>query len=75
MMTKNQEFANKLNDTVTKLNSVLTQVDTGQGTIGKLLKDPSLYNHTDQMISNTSEFITALRKDPKKYLTIHMKVF
>ncbi len=47
MLAKNQEFANKLNDTVTKLNSVLTQVDSGQGTVGKLLKDPTLYNHTD----------------------------
>lgn len=75
MMTKNQAFANKLNDTVSKLNSVLTQVNSGQGTLGKLLKDPTLYNHTDQMITNTSDLVTALRKDPKKYLTIHMKVF
>lgn len=75
MLTKDPAFARKLNDTVTKLNSVLTQVDSGQGTIGKLLKDPTLYNHTDQMITNTSELVTALRKDPKKYLTIHMKVF
>ncbi len=75
MMTKNQEFANKLNDTITKLNSVLTQVDTGHGTIGKLLKDPSLYNHADEMVTNTSGLITMFRKDPKKYLTIHVKVF
>ena len=75
MLTKNQEFANKLDDTVTKLNSVLTQVDTGQGTIGKLLKDPALYNHTDQVMTNTSDLIVAIRKDPKKYLTIHLKVF
>lgn len=75
MLTKNQEFANKLNDTVTKLNSVLTQVDAGRGTIGKLLKDPALYNHTDQVMTNTSDLIVAVRKDPKKYLTIHLKVF
>lgn len=75
MLTKNQEFANKLNDTVTKLNSVLTQVDAGKGTIGKLLKDPALYNHTDQVMTNTSDLIVAIRKDPKKYLTIHLKVF
>jgi phospholipid/cholesterol/gamma-HCH transport system substrate-binding protein len=75
MLTKNEEFANKLNDTVTKLNSVLTQVDTGQGTVGKLLKDPALYNHTDQMILDTSDLVKAIRKDPKKYLTIHFKIF
>jgi phospholipid/cholesterol/gamma-HCH transport system substrate-binding protein len=75
MLAKNQEFANKLNDTVTKLNSVLTQVDSGQGTVGKLLKDPTLYNHTDEMITSASSLVTAMRKDPKKYLTIHVKVF
>jgi phospholipid/cholesterol/gamma-HCH transport system substrate-binding protein len=75
MLTKDQAFANKLNDTISKLNSVLTQVDTGQGTIGKLLKDPALYNHTDEVMTNTSDLIKAIRKDPKKYLTIHLKVF
>ena len=75
MLTKNQEFANKLDDTVTKLNSVLAQVDNGKGTIGKLMKDPALYNHADQLMSNSSDLVTAIRKDPKKYLTIHLKVF
>jgi phospholipid/cholesterol/gamma-HCH transport system substrate-binding protein len=75
MLTKNQAFANKLNDTVTKLNAVLTQINSGQGTVGKLMKDPALYNHTDQLITNASELVTAMRKDPKKYLTIHVKVF
>lgn len=75
MLTKDQAFANKLNDTVTKLNSILTQVDTGQGTIGKLMKDPALYNHADEVMRNSSDLIVAIRKDPKKYLTIHLKVF
>ena len=75
MMTHDQQFADKLKDTVTKLNSVLTQVDSGQGTVGKLLKDPTLYNHTDQLITGTTDLIAAVRKDPKKYLTIHLKVF
>jgi phospholipid/cholesterol/gamma-HCH transport system substrate-binding protein len=75
MMAKDPQFAKKLDDTVTKLNSVLAQVDNGQGTVGKLLKDPSLYNHSDEMIQNTSNLITAIRQNPKKYLTIHFKVF
>lgn len=75
MLTKDQAFANKLDDTVTKLNSILKQVDTGQGTIGKLMKDPALYNHADEVMRNSSDLIVAIRKDPKKYLTIHLKVF
>jgi phospholipid/cholesterol/gamma-HCH transport system substrate-binding protein len=75
MMTKDQQFAAKLNDTVTRLDSVLTQVDSGQGTVGKLFKDDSLYNHTDQVMTSSSDLIAAIRKDPKKYLTIHLKIF
>ncbi|MBB6142755.1 phospholipid/cholesterol/gamma-HCH transport system substrate-binding protein [Silvibacterium bohemicum] len=75
MMAKDPQFAKKLNDTVTNLNSVLAQVDSGEGTIGKLIKDPALYNHSDEMIQNTSNLVTAIRQNPKKYLTIHFKVF
>jgi phospholipid/cholesterol/gamma-HCH transport system substrate-binding protein len=75
MLTKDQAFANKLNNTVTQLNEVLTQVNSGQGTIGKLLKDDQLYNHTDEVMTSSSDLIQAIRKNPKKYLTIHLKIF
>ncbi|HEV2464248.1 MAG TPA: MlaD family protein [Acidobacteriaceae bacterium] len=75
MMTHDQQFAAKLNSTVTQLNSLLAQINSGQGTIGKMVKDPSLYNHADQMVANSSDLVTAIRKNPKKYLTIHMKIF
>lgn len=75
MMAKDPQFAHKLDNTITHLNSVLDQVDSGQGTIGQLVKNPSLYNHADEMISNSSNLVTAIRQDPKKYLTIHFKVF
>jgi phospholipid/cholesterol/gamma-HCH transport system substrate-binding protein len=75
MMAKDPQFAKKLDDTVSSLNSVLNQVNSGQGTIGELLKNPALYNHSDEMIKNTSNLITAIRQNPKKYLTIHFKVF
>jgi len=75
MLAKNQQFADKLHDTVNKLNSILTQVDNGEGTVGQLVKNPALYNHADEMLSNTRDLITAIRQDPKKYLTIRLKIF
>jgi phospholipid/cholesterol/gamma-HCH transport system substrate-binding protein len=75
MMAKDPKFAAKLNDTITRLNSVLDKVDSGQGTLGQLVENPSLYNHADEMIQNTSNLVTAIRQDPKKYLTIRFKVF
>jgi phospholipid/cholesterol/gamma-HCH transport system substrate-binding protein len=50
-------------------------VDSGEGTIGALMRNKDLYNHTDEMIQNTNNLITAVRQNPKKYLTIHLKIF
>jgi phospholipid/cholesterol/gamma-HCH transport system substrate-binding protein len=75
VMAKDPQFAAKLSDTITRLDSVLNKVDSGQGTIGQLLQNPSLYNHSDEMVQNTSNLVTAIRQNPKKYLTIHFKVF
>ncbi len=75
MLAKDPAFAKKLDDTVANLNSVLSQVNSGEGSIGQLLKNPGLYNHADEMLRNSSELVTAIRQNPKKYLTIHFKVF
>ena len=75
ILYKDPAFAKKLTDTVDKLDAVLSKVNNGEGTMGKLVQDRSLYDHADQVMSNTSDLITAIRKNPKRYLTIHLKLF
>jgi len=75
VLTKDPQFANKLTDTVDKLDSVLTQINQGQGTIGALLKDRQLYDHANNVMVDTSGLLTAIRKDPKKYLSIKLHIF
>lgn len=75
ILTKDPKFAEKLNDTMTRLDSMLTQIDNGDGTVGQLMKNRALYDHLDQLTQNSTGLVTAIRKDPKKYLTIHLKIF
>jgi phospholipid/cholesterol/gamma-HCH transport system substrate-binding protein len=75
VLAKDPKFAQNLNDTVTKLDSILNRIDNGEGTIGALMRNKDLYNHTDEMIQNTNNLVTAVRQNPKKYLTIHLKIF
>jgi phospholipid/cholesterol/gamma-HCH transport system substrate-binding protein len=75
MMTRDEAFARKLDDTMTRLNSLVTKMDTGQGTAGKLMNDPSLYVNTNQMLVETRNLVSAIRQNPKKYLTIHFRIF
>jgi phospholipid/cholesterol/gamma-HCH transport system substrate-binding protein len=75
MVAKDPAFAKKVDDTVTKLNDLMTRMDNGEGSAGKLMRDPSLYTNADQMLVETRQLVKAIREDPKKYLTIHFKVF
>jgi phospholipid/cholesterol/gamma-HCH transport system substrate-binding protein len=75
LLTKDQAFANKLNDTVSRLNNVLTGIDKGEGTAGLLVKDPALYHNLDKLAVDSQSLVNTIRSDPKKYLTIHFKVF
>ncbi len=55
--------------------SLAEQIDQGKGTLGKLLKDPGLYNNLDQSTAEISKLLYDLRQDPKKYLTIRVRIF
>ena len=69
------EFAKKLDDTITNLKIISDRLQAGEGSAGLLLKDPSLYTNADQMLVETRNLVKAVRENPKKYLTIHFKVF
>ena len=51
------------------------QIDKGQGTLGKLYRDPSLYENLNQSTAEITKLIYDLRQDPKKYLTIRFRLF
>jgi phospholipid/cholesterol/gamma-HCH transport system substrate-binding protein len=70
-----QEFADKMKNTVNKLSALTDRLNSGEGTIGKLLQDESVYNNTDKLLVETRDLIKAIRQNPKKYLTIHLKLF
>ncbi|HEY1800714.1 MAG TPA: MlaD family protein [Terriglobales bacterium] len=74
-LAKDQAFADKLQNTMNKLSAITDRLDAGQGTAGKLLHDESLYNNTNEMLTETRSLIKAIRENPKKYLTIHFKLF
>jgi phospholipid/cholesterol/gamma-HCH transport system substrate-binding protein len=74
-LTKDEEMARKIDDTVTRLDHIIDRLDKGEGTAGKFLVDPALYDNSNKLLVETRDLIAAVRKDPKKYLTIHLKLF
>ncbi len=74
-LSKDPAFAQKLDDTVTRLDSILTSVDEGKGTLGQLLQNRSLYDHADQTMDQARQLVKSIRDNPKKYLVIRLKLF
>jgi phospholipid/cholesterol/gamma-HCH transport system substrate-binding protein len=74
-MTHDEEFAARLQTTMNNLASLTERLEKGEGTAGMLFKDPTLYNNSNQVLLESRELVKAIRENPKKYLTIHMKIF
>jgi phospholipid/cholesterol/gamma-HCH transport system substrate-binding protein len=74
-MTSDPVFAKKLDDIVTNLKTISDRLQAGEGSAGLLLRDPALYTNADQMLVETRNLVKAVRENPKRYLTIHFKMF
>ncbi len=68
-------FAQKVEESVTRLNDLLKGLDEGKGSLGQLVVNRSLYDHADQTLQQSGGLVAAMRNDPKKYLTVHVKLF
>ena len=59
--------------TINGLNQTISQINNGQGTLGKLIQDKSLYNNLEKTSKNLDLLLQDLRLNPQRY--IHVSVF
>ena len=52
-----RDLLDNLNVLTTRLNSVVETIDTGQGTVGRLINDDSLYRRLDTTVSDAQKLI------------------
>jgi phospholipid/cholesterol/gamma-HCH transport system substrate-binding protein len=46
---------------------LLSKVEKGEGTIGKLVTNDDLYTRADKLLSEMEEFLADVKKNPTKY--------
>jgi phospholipid/cholesterol/gamma-HCH transport system substrate-binding protein len=74
-LAKDPAVANELQQTLGHLNGLLKGIREGQGTLGQLAVNRELYDNLSKTLNDTGQLVTAIRKDPKTYLTVHVKIF
>lgn len=60
----------KLSTTSDKLNQIISGIEKGEGSLGKLTKDEQLYQNLNQTSANLNSLIEDIKYNPKKYLNI-----
>ncbi len=67
-----RESEANLRGVIAKSDSVMGKVNRGEGTIGLLVNDPSLYRNSDSLLVDLRSLIADFRKDPKRYFALRV---
>lgn len=63
----------ELDKTLASVNSIMSQIDNGEGTIGKLLKDEGLFENLEAASKEMEELIRDIKLHPARYRRILSK--
>jgi phospholipid/cholesterol/gamma-HCH transport system substrate-binding protein len=70
-----QALYNKLDAVAGRFDELLTKLNAGEGTAGQLLKDKQLYENMNGTVTELRNVLSAIQKDPKKYLNVRISIF
>jgi phospholipid/cholesterol/gamma-HCH transport system substrate-binding protein len=74
-MYEDPQLYNRLNSVAGNLNTITQRMAQGKGSLGLLSTDTKFYDNLSQSMQSLRDFLTEFRKDPRKYLTVHIKIF
>jgi len=65
--------ATEMDEVSKELNDIMKKINEGDGSLGKLINDPSLYNNLDSLSYNMNELIKNFNDNPRDFLR-HMRL-
>ena len=62
------DLSKQLTETTNQMNTILTKINNGDGTLGKLVNDPSVYNNLDSLSFHLQRLAKHIDEHPRRYL-------
>jgi len=72
---KTDELNDEIKGTIARIDVTLDKINKGDGTVGQLLNNPALYENIDGTSREVRALLKDFRANPKKFLTIQLKIF
>ena len=66
---------NQLKSLADRLDDLTKRLNDGEGTVGQLLKDKRLYENMNGAVNDVRSLVEAIKKDPKRYLSVRVSIF
>jgi len=70
-----QDASGALAEASTSLAAILDRVERGEGTLGRLSGDESLYENLDTALEEIAELARDLKENPDRYINLRMRFF
>jgi phospholipid/cholesterol/gamma-HCH transport system substrate-binding protein len=61
IIQNSNDLVANLGDLADKINSITTKIDKGEGTLGKFISDPSMFNQLNQTVQDASDIVIKLK--------------
>ncbi len=61
IIQNSNDLVANLGDLVDKINSITTKIDKGEGTIGKFINDPAMFDRLNQTVQDASDIVAKLK--------------
>jgi phospholipid/cholesterol/gamma-HCH transport system substrate-binding protein len=74
-LLKSDELHQEIKGTMARIDTMLDKINKGDGTLGQLLNNPGLYESLDGTSREVRALLKDFRSNPKKFLTIQLKLF
>ena len=68
-----EQLSRDLKETNLQVQGTITKVNSGNGTVGKLMNDPAVYARVDSLLAHMDSLILDIKKNPRKY--VNLKIF
>lgn len=68
-----EHIRTSLEDATESLNQILGKINNGEGTLGKFVNDPSVYDNIDSLTVEMNQLLKNVNEDPGRYLK-HMNI-